>query len=49
MRWHLLGEYHPTEAQREGRIAAADHEVQEKLRLEALFRKYLEKSAPIRN
>jgi hypothetical protein len=39
-----LGEYHPTEAARDGRIDAVDEEVEDKLRKEALFQKYLSKS-----
>lgn len=44
MRWDLLSEYHCTEATRQGRIAVADEEIEEKLKREALFNKWLSKS-----
>jgi hypothetical protein len=43
-RWDLLGEYHATEASRDGRIDTVDDEVNVKLQKEALFQKYLEKA-----
>lgn len=43
-RWDLLGEYHPTEAGWRNRIETADEEAEDKLRREALFKKYLAKA-----
>lgn len=43
-RWDLLGEYHATEGGRRDRIETADEEAEDKLKREALFKKYLTKA-----
>ena len=43
-KWGLSAEYHSTENDHEVRVEEADMEVEEKLKRQALFRKWLEKS-----